>query len=200
MNNKTIATYTLGCKVNQYETNAVEEIFTQNGYTLTDFDDKSDIYIINTCTVTSMSDRKSRQVIRRAKKNNKDAIVVVMGCYAQNDPDAIIKIEDVNLVLGIKDKNKIFEEVQKISKHDKVVRVTNIMDELEFENLSVTSYTKNTRAFVKIQDGCDRYCSYCIIPYTRGRIRSRNISDIVRESCAMPNAAKRRHYWVRQTA
>jgi len=110
MNNKTIATYTLGCKVNQYETNAVEEIFTQNGYTLTDFDDKSDIYIINTCTVTSMSDRKSRQVIRRAKKNNKDAIVVVMGCYAQNDPDAIIKIEDVNLVLGTKDKNKIFEE------------------------------------------------------------------------------------------
>lgn len=181
MNNKTIATYTLGCKVNQYETNAVEEIFTQNGYTLTDFDDKSDIYIINTCTVTSMSDRKSRQVIRRAKKNNKDAIVVVMGCYAQNDPDAIIKIEDVNLVLGTKDKNKIFEEVQKISKHDKVVRVTNIMDELEFENLSVTSYTKNTRAFVKIQDGCNRYCSYCIIPYTRGRIRSRNISDIVRE-------------------
>lgn len=181
MNKKTIATYTLGCKVNQYETNAVEEIFTQNGYILTDFDDKSDIYIINTCTVTSMSDRKSRQVIRRAKKNNKDAVVVVMGCYAQNDPDAIIKIEDVNLVVGTKDKNKIFEEVQKITNHDKVVKVTSIMEEVEFENLSVTSYTKNTRAFVKIQDGCDRYCSYCIIPYTRGRIRSRIISDIVKE-------------------
>ena len=181
MNKKTIATYTLGCKVNQYETNAVEEIFTQNGYILTDFDDKADIYIINTCTVTSMSDRKSRQVIRRAKKNNKDAVVVVMGCYAQNDPDAIIKIEDVNLVVGTKDKNKIFEEVQKITNHDKVVKVTSIMEEVEFENLSVTSYTKNTRAFVKIQDGCDRYCSYCIIPYTRGRIRSRNISDIVKE-------------------
>jgi len=181
MNKRTVATYTLGCKVNQYETNAVEEIFTQNGYTLTDFDDKSDIYIINTCTVTSMSDRKSRQVIRRAKKNNKDAVVVVMGCYAQNDPDAIIKIEDVNLVVGTKDKNKIFEEVQKITNHDKVVKVTSIMEEVEFENLSVTSYTKNTRAFVKIQDGCDRYCSYCIIPYTRGRIRSRNISDIVKE-------------------
>lgn len=181
MNKKTIATYTLGCKVNQYETNAVEEIFTQNGYILTDFDDKSDIYIINTCTVTSMSDRKSRQVIRRAKKNNKDSVVVVMGCYAQNDPDAIIKIEDVNLVVGTKDKNKIFEEVQKITNHDKVVKVTSIMEEVEFENLSVTSYTKNTRAFVKIQDGCDRYCSYCIIPYTRGRIRSRNISDIVKE-------------------
>ena len=181
MNKRTVATYTLGCKVNQYETNAVEEIFTQNGYTLTDFDDKSDIYIINTCTVTSMSDRKSRQVIRRAKKNNKDAVVVVMGCYAQNDPDAIIKIEDVNLVVGTKDKNKIFEEVQKITNHDKVVKVTSIMEEVEFENLSVTSYTKNTRAFVKIQDGCDRYCSYCIIPYTRGRIRSRIISDIVKE-------------------
>jgi MiaB-like protein len=128
-----------------------------------------------------MSDRKSRQVIRRAKKNNKDAVVVVMGCYAQNDPDAIIKIEDVNLVVGTKDKNKIFEEVQKITNHDKVVKVTSIMEEVEFENLSVTSYTKNTRAFVKIQDGCDRYCSYCIIPYTRGRIRSRNISDIVKE-------------------
>ena len=148
---------------------------------LTDFDDKSDIYIINTCTVSSMSDRKSRQVIRRAKKNNKDAVVVVMGCYAQNDPDAIIKIEDVNLVVGTKDKNKIFEEVQKITNHDKVVKVTSIMEEVEFENLSVTSYTKNTRAFVKIQDGCDRYCSYCIIPYTRGRIRSRIISDIVKE-------------------
>ena len=123
MNKRTVATYTLGCKVNQYETNAVEEIFTQNGYTLTDFDDKSDIYIINTCTVTSMSDRKSRQVIRRAKKNNKDSVVVVMGCYAQNDPDAIIKIEDVNLVVGTKDKNKIFEEVQKITNHDKVVKV-----------------------------------------------------------------------------
>ena len=181
MNKRTVATYTLGCKVNQYETNAVEEIFTQNGYILTDFDDKSDIYIINTCTVTSMSDRKSRQVIRRAKKNNKDAVVVVMGCYAQNDPDAIIKIEDVNLVVGTKDKNKIFEEVQKITNHDKVVKVTSIMEEVEFENLSVTSYTKNTRAFVKIQDGCDRYCSYCIIPYTRGRIRSRIISDIVKE-------------------
>ena len=181
MNKRTIATYTLGCKVNQYETNAVEEIFTQNGYTLTDFDNKSDIYIINTCTVTSMSDRKSRQVIRRAKKNNKDAVVVVMGCYAQNDPDAIIKIEDVNLVVGTKDKNKIFEEVQKITNNDKVVKVTSIMEEVEFENLSVTSYTKNTRAFVKIQDGCDRYCSYCIIPYTRGRIRSRIISDIVKE-------------------
>lgn len=181
MNKRTVATYTLGCKVNQYETNAVEEIFTQNGYTLTDFDNKSDIYIINTCTVTSMSDRKSRQVIRRAKKNNKDAVVVVMGCYAQNDPDAIIKIEDVNLVVGTKDKNKIFEEVQKITNNDKVVKVTSIMEEVEFENLSVTSYTKNTRAFVKIQDGCDRYCSYCIIPYTRGRIRSRIISDIVKE-------------------
>ena len=138
MNKKTIATYTLGCKVNQYETNAVEEIFTQNGYILTDFDDKADIYIINTCTVTSMSDRKSRQVIRRAKKNNKDAVVVVMGCYAQNDPDAIIKIEDVNLVVGTKDKNKIFEEVQKITNHDKVVKVTSIIEEVEFENLSVT--------------------------------------------------------------
>ena len=181
MSQKTIATYTLGCKVNQYETNAVEEIFTQNGYTLIDFEEKADIYIINTCTVTSMSDRKSRQIIRRAKKNNDDAVVVVIGCYAQNDPDAVIKIDDVNLVMGTKDKNKIYEEVQKITNQDKIVKVTNIMDELEFENISVTSYTKNTRAFVKIQDGCDRYCTYCIIPYTRGRIRSRKLTDIISE-------------------
>lgn len=181
MSKKKIATYTLGCKVNQYETNAVEEIFTQNGYELIDFEEKSDIYIINTCTVTSMSDKKSRQIIRRAKKNNEDAVVVVIGCYAQNDPDAVIKIEDVNLVMGTKDKNKIYEEVQKITNADKVVKVTNIMDEVEFENMSVTSYTKNTRAFVKIQDGCDRYCTYCIIPYTRGKVRSRKIEDVIKE-------------------
>ncbi len=181
MSNRTIATYTLGCKVNQYETNAVEEVFTDNGYTLIDFDDKADIYIINTCTVTSMSDRKSRQVIRRAKKNNKDSVVVVIGCYAQNEPDEVIKIQDVNLVMGTKDKNKIYEEVQKITNTDKIVKVTDIMQETEFENLSVKNYAKNTRAFVKIQDGCDRYCTYCIIPYTRGKVRSRKLEDIIKE-------------------
>lgn len=181
MAKKTIATYTLGCKVNQYETNAVEEIFTQNGYTLLNFEEKSDIYIINTCTVTSMSDKKSRQIIRRAKKINKDATVVVIGCYAQNEPNTVIEISDVNLVMGTKDKNKIYEEVQKITNKDKVLKVEDIMQETEFENLNVKNYSKNTRAFVKIQDGCDRYCTYCIIPYTRGRIRSRKIEDIIKE-------------------
>lgn len=185
MSKKTIATYTLGCKVNQYETNAVEEIFTDRGYSLIDFEDKADIYIINTCTVTSMSDKKSRQIIRRAKKINKDAIVVVIGCYAQNDPNSVIEIEDVNLVMGTKDKNKIYEEVEKISITDKVVKVTDIMNELEFENLNIKNYSRNTRAFVKIQDGCDRYCTYCIIPYTRGRIRSRKMQDIIKEVTAL---------------
>lgn len=100
MTKKTVATYTLGCKVNQYETNAVEEIFTDKGYSLIDFEEKADVYIINTCTVTSMSDKKSRQIIRRAKKINEEAIIVVIGCYAQNDPNSVINIEDVNLVMG----------------------------------------------------------------------------------------------------
>lgn len=178
---KTFATYTLGCKVNQYETNALEEIFIENGYILTDFDKYADLYIINTCTVTAMSDRKSRQMIRRAKKCNKDALVVVIGCYSQISPDEVAKIDDVNLIMGTSDKKSIYDEVQKLSLGDKVVKVEDLSSENEFENLDTKAHSKNQRAFLKIQDGCDRYCTYCIIPYTRGKVRSRKLDDIVKE-------------------
>lgn len=178
---KTFATYTLGCKVNQYETNALEEIFIENGYILTDFDKYADLYIINTCTVTAMSDRKSRQMIRRAKKRNKDALVVVIGCYSQISPDEVAKIDDVNLIMGTSDKKSIYDEVQKLSLGDKVVKVGDLSFENKFENLDTKAHSKNQRAFLKIQDGCDRYCTYCIIPYTRGKVRSRKLDDIVKE-------------------
>lgn len=181
MKNKTFATYTLGCKVNQYETNAVEEVFIEDGFTLTDFDEKADVYIINTCTVTAMSDKKSRQIIRRAKKQNKNSLVVVIGCYSQISPDEVAKIEDVNLVMGTSNKKEILQEVKKLKLTDKVIKVNSLKDENEFENLDTKAHSKNQRAFLKIQDGCDRYCSYCIIPYTRGKVRSRRKQDILKE-------------------
>lgn len=181
MQNKTFATYTLGCKVNQYETNAVEEVFIEDGFTLTDFDEKADVYIINTCTVTAMSDKKSRQIIRRAKKQNKNSLVVVIGCYSQISPDEVAKIEDVNLVMGTSNKKGILQEVKKLKLTDKVIKVNSLKDENEFENLDTKAHSKNQRAFLKIQDGCDRYCSYCIIPYTRGKVRSRRKEDILKE-------------------
>lgn len=181
MQNKTFATYTLGCKVNQYETNAVEEVFIEDGFTLTDFDEKADVYIINTCTVTAMSDKKSRQIIRRAKKQNKNSLVVVIGCYSQISPDEVAKIEDVNLVMGTSNKKGILQEVKKLKLTDKVIKVNSLKDENEFENLDTKAHSKNQRAFLKIQDGCDRYCSYCIIPYTRGKVRSRRKDDILKE-------------------
>lgn len=178
---KKLATFTLGCKVNQYETRVIEEMFIKKGYEIVPFFKSADIYLINTCSVTQMSEKKSRQIIRRAKNKNKNAIVVVVGCYSQKTPDEIIDIEDVNLVFGTTDKNKIVDEVENTTNKDKKVLVEDVFNEKEFEEISITSTGKNTRAFLKIQDGCDRYCSYCIIPYTRGRVRSKHVEDIITE-------------------
>ncbi len=179
---KKVAFYTLGCKVNQYETEAMKELFISCGYELCDFDEYSDIYVINTCTVTSMSDRKSRQIIRRAKKHNPNSIVAVTGCYAQTNPDAVLEIEDVNIIIGTKDRKKIVELCESVENDNKISYVSDIMKTHDFEDLEISHYSERTRAYIKIQEGCNQFCSYCIIPYARGPIRSRNTDKILSET------------------
>ena len=178
---KKVAFYTLGCKVNQYETEAMLELFEKEGYEKAETEDYADVYDINTCTVTHMSDRKSRQYIRRMKKKNPDAIIAVVGCYSQVSPEEILSIDEVNLVMGTNDRKKIVEEVKKIDASRKVSTVDDIMKVKAFEEIEINKTNGKTRAFMKIQDGCDRYCSYCIIPYARGRVRSRDLESIVKE-------------------
>ncbi len=180
-----VAFYTLGCKVNQYETEAMSELFINSGYELCDFDSYSDIYVINTCTVTSMSDRKSRQIIRRAKKHNPNSIVIVTGCYAQTNPEAVKQIKDVNLIIGTSDRKRIVELTQSLSASEQRCCVSDIMMQHSFEDLSITSYQERTRAYIKIQEGCNQFCSYCIIPYARGPIRSRDIDEVLKETQIM---------------
>ncbi len=175
---KKVAFYTLGCKVNQYESEAMCELFLKNGYSQTDFEDVADVYVINTCTVTNMSDRKSRQIIRRAKKKNPKAIVVVTGCYAQTSPDEVLAIDGVDIIVGTNEKSKIVEHVNSHKKYN----VFDISKNHEFENMHVSSYSDRTRAFIKVQEGCNQFCSYCIIPYARGPIRSRDIKDVLSEA------------------
>ncbi len=156
--------------------------FVETGYTIVEFEEKADIYIINTCTVTNMSDRKSRQIIRRVKEQNKNAVLVVTGCYAQVAKDELEKIKDIDIVLGNVEKKDIVQYVEQfIIEHKKEDIVADIMKEKNVAEFEVAAYTEKTRAVVKIQDGCDRFCSYCIIPYARGRVRSRTIEEIVKE-------------------
>ena len=178
---RTVAFYTLGCKVNQYETEAMTELFLNSGYTVTEFDSVADIYIINTCTVTGMSDRKSRQIIRRAKKTNPDAIIAVAGCYAQTAPDDVLAIDGVNLVVGTNERHKIVELIESLKEDSKHSEVHEIMNSHDFEELSISTYSERTRAYIKIQEGCNQFCSYCIIPYARGPIRSRAPESVISE-------------------
>lgn len=178
---KKAAFYTLGCKVNQYETEAMAELFAAAGYEIRPFEEPADVYVINTCTVTGMSDRKSRQIIRRAKKTNPHAIVAVTGCYAQTAPDRVAEIEGVNLVIGTNGRSSIVQLVEELREDTNVSRVCDIMRVHEFENMSVSDYSERTRAYIKIQEGCNQFCSYCIIPYARGPVRSRAEADILDE-------------------
>ncbi len=181
---KSVAFCTLGCKVNQYETEAMTEMFENQGYTSVDFDDYADVYVINTCTVTSISDRKSRQMIRRAKRLNPDSFLIVCGCYAQVSPDDVKSIDGVDLVLGTNERKDI---VNYAEKRLSGVVVKDIKNLHEFEKLSITRQSEKTRAYVKIQEGCNQFCSYCIIPYARGPIRSRSVSEIIEESNILAN-------------
>ncbi len=178
---KKAAFYTLGCKVNQYETEAMIELFEKSGYETVDFDGYADVYVINTCTVTNMSDRKSRQIIRRAKKHNPDSIVAVTGCYAQTAPEAVGKIEGVNIVVGTKDRKNIVSLAESAAPTESKTAVSDIMHTHEFEELSVGNYKTRTRAYIKIQEGCNQFCSYCIIPYARGPVRSRPHDEVIKE-------------------
>ncbi len=180
---RSVAFYTLGCKVNQYETEAMGEIFEKAGYSIVNTEEKADVYVINTCTVTNLGDRKSRQFIRRAKRINPNAIVAVVGCYSQTAPDEVLSIEGVNIILGTNDRNRILEHVEKAmnEEHIKINGVNDIMKIKEFEDLSIAEVKGKTRAYLKIQEGCNQYCTYCIIPYARGPIRSRKIEAIANE-------------------
>ena len=180
---KTVAFYTLGCKVNQYETNAMEQQFIKNGYKVVDHHNFADIYVVNTCTVTNIAERKSRQMLRRVKDINKDAILVVCGCYAQVAKEELEKIPEIDIILGINEKNNIVEIVEdyikkQVSKEEIVSDVSNQNEFLDFGDVT---YTEKNRAVVKVQDGCNMFCTYCIIPYARGRIRSRKIESVVSE-------------------
>ncbi len=178
---KTAAFYTLGCKVNQYETEAMEELFRAEGYEIGDFSSAADIYIINTCTVTGMSDRKSRQMISRARKANPSALICVTGCYAQTAPAEVLAIDGVNLVLGTDRRKDIVKIAESLTPGERRSAVGNIMDVHKFEEMSIETYSERTRAFIKIQEGCSQFCSYCIIPYARGPVRSRGEKEILKE-------------------
>ena len=181
---KKVAFITLGCKVNQYETNAMAQKLMENGYEIVDHNQKADIYIINTCTVTNMSDRKSRQMIRRAKENNPNAVVIAVGCYVQVAKKEIENIEEIDLALGNEEKVNIVEYCNKILKEkmpESEEFLTDVLHTKKFAEFGETSYTEKTRAVIKVQDGCDRFCSYCIIPYARGRVRSRKMDSIIQE-------------------
>ena len=167
----------LGCKVNIYESELVTNILKNNNYTVVDFEDKADIYIINTCRVTNESDTKSRKMINRAKKNNPAAIIIVMGCYSQVNAEDI----DVDIVLGNKDKSKIVEIIEEYIKTKQKKKIIYDLTKVEFEKMEITNFDSHTRAFVKIQDGCNAFCSYCIIPYVRGRVRSKDPEDVIKE-------------------
>ena len=179
---KTVAFYTLGCKVNQYETNAMEQQFIQNGYKIVENTEKADIYVINTCTVTNMADRKSRQMLRRVKEINQSAVIVVCGCYAQVAKKELEQIPEVDIILGINEKNKIVQIVEEyLANKDNIIEVADVSKQKEFLDFGDVTYTEKNRAVIKVQDGCNMFCSYCLIPYARGRIRSRKIENVVSE-------------------
>ncbi|PKM83061.1 MAG: tRNA (N(6)-L-threonylcarbamoyladenosine(37)-C(2))-methylthiotransferase MtaB [Firmicutes bacterium HGW-Firmicutes-14] len=179
---KRAAIFTLGCKTNQYESEAMAGIFRRHGYETVPFDEKADVYIINTCTVTHLGDRKSRQMVRRAVRKNPDAIIAVVGCYAQTSPGEVLEIPGVDLVIGTRDRDRIVDLVKEAEKAPAPVNaVQDIMSHRSFEELPILDYENRTRAFVKIQEGCGNFCSYCIIPYARGPQRSRDPAAVLAE-------------------
>ncbi len=192
---KKVAFHNLGCKVNSYELDGILQMFQKRGYEIVDFAQKADIYIINTCTVTNIADRKSRQMIGRARAQNPDAVIVAAGCYVQTDPEKAVKDEDIDIAVGNNHKSEIVDIVERYIKTDpneaadvyarKTLSGTTISDiskKCSYEDMEVGHTSGNTRAYIKIQDGCDQFCSYCAIPLARGRVRSRSPEDIAKEA------------------
>ena len=183
---KTVAFCTLGCKVNQYETDAMRGSFEAEGYEVKEFSQEASVYVINTCTVTNMADRKSRQMMHRAKKKNPDGIIVAVGCYVQAAKEQLEEDTLIDLVIGNNMKSQVVQIVEQYiqdNRHteDRDAYVADIAHSHEYETMHIETVSEHTRAYIKIQDGCNQFCSYCIIPYARGRVRSRKMEDILQE-------------------
>ena len=178
---KKVAFHTLGCKVNTYETDAMEQMLLSHGYEIVSFENQADIYIINTCSVTNMADRKSRQMLHKAKKKNPNAVVVAAGCYVQAAPKEVLADAGVDLVIGNNRKQDLVQILEDYFKEHREEAVIDINKEQEYEELELDFVSDHTRAYIKVQDGCNQFCSYCIIPYTRGRVRSRAKQDVISE-------------------
>ena len=179
---KKVALHNLGCKVNAYEVEAMQQLLENAGYETVPFEEGADVYVINTCTVTNIADRKSRRMLHKAKKMNPDAIVVATGCYAQADTEKLKEDTAVDLILGNNQKTQIVEALEEYEKeHAKQVQVIEINHTKEYEELSIASTAEHVRAYIKVQDGCNQFCTYCIIPFARGRVRSRKIEEVLRE-------------------
>lgn len=187
---KTVALRSLGCKVNAYETEGMQQKLQQKGYLIVPFDSKADIYIVNTCSVTNIADHKSRQMLHRAKTLNPDAIVIAAGCYVQTGYETLVKDDAVDIIVGNNEKRNICEIIEEhLNNHkaetEKTSHVPNMSEIKEYEEMQVIGLAEHTRGFIKIQDGCNRFCTYCVIPYARGRIRSRQIDDVIAEAQAL---------------
>ena len=184
-----VAFHTLGCKVNHYETEAIWQLFKEKGYSRTEFEKQSDVYVINTCTVTNTGDKKSRQVIRRAVRQNPDAVICVTGCYAQTSPAEIMAIPGVDIVVGTQERTKLLDYIQQFKiERNPINAVGNIMKNRVYEELDVPAFTDRTRASLKIQEGCNNFCTFCIIPWARGLMRSRDPEEVVRQAQQLVDA------------
>ena len=179
---KKVAFVTLGCKVNQYESNAMAQKFIDKNYKICDIEDSPDIIIVNTCTVTNIADRKSRQLLRKVKEENPNSVVVACGCYVQVAKDKIDEIEEIDISIGNSEKKDIVQIVENyIYQKEKINNIFDINKEKDFSEMGAVTYTEKTRATIKIQDGCNNFCTYCLIPYARGRVRSRKKENIIKE-------------------
>ena len=179
---KKVALHNLGCKVNAYETEAMQEMLEKEGYEIVPFKEGADIYIINTCTVTNIADRKSRQMLHRARKMNPDAIVVAAGCYVQAQENEHHELDScIDIVIGNNKKQDLIQILDEYESKCKTEEVIDINHTNEYENLNLSRTGEHTRAYIKVQDGCNQFCSYCIIPFARGRVRSRSLEDVVQE-------------------
>ena len=179
---KKAALHNLGCKVNAYETEAMQKMLEDAGYEIVPFSDVADVYVINTCSVTNMADRKSRQMLHKAKHKNENAIVVATGCYVQTKEEEALKDLAIDIVIGNNKKHELIDRINAFEKNGENADVIDINDnKREFEELFIEETAEHTRAFIKVQDGCNQFCSYCIIPYARGRVRSRKISNVIEE-------------------
>lgn len=185
---KKVAFMTLGCKVNTYESEAMMKLFKEKGYESVDFKEKADVYVVNTCTVTNTGDSKSRQMIRKAVRQNKEGTVCVVGCYSQVASDEVAAIDGVGVVLGTQYRNQIVDFVEEYEQtHQPIIKVDDVMKLKRFEDLDIDQFTRNTRAFLKIQDGCNNFCTYCIIPYSRGAVRSRDKDSVLKQAQTLVN-------------